>query len=323
MRRVLAAGVAAFAFVAGAPARAESSSEVQAQVLFDEAKHLRDAGHVSEACTKFSQSQQLSPGVGITLHLADCYERLGRTASAWQEFRLAEKTAREQNDAKRAELAHNRAETIEATLTRLVVEVPQDAAATGGSVQVDGVPIPADAWNKPLAVDPGDHVIAFAMPGQEPRTKTAYLGASAPLRTVHFDVAAAAAATPAPAPAQAPAPAAPEPAPPPPDNGAGRRWAEYGLGGAGLVGIGIGAALLAADSQSPSTSNSGCSTPPPDSGLMTGAIIAFGAGGAALLSALVLYLTGPHPAAKAESALVVAPAPLPGGGGGAFLRGAF
>jgi hypothetical protein len=87
--------------------------------------------------------------------------------------------------------------------------------------------------------------------------------------------------------------------------------------------MGVGAALLAADSHSPKTSCSGCSTPPPDSGLMTGAIVAFGAGGAALLAGLVLYATGPHPApAKTESALVVAPAPLPGGGG-AFLRAAF
>jgi hypothetical protein len=312
-------GVAAFALTAGASARAESSSEVQAQVLFDEAKHLRDAGHVSEACTKFSQSQQLSPGVGITLHLADCYERLGRTASAWQEFRLAEKTAREQNDPKRAELAHNRAEVIEATLTRLIVEVPQDAAATGGSVQVDGAPIPAEAWNKPLAVDPGDHVIAFAMPSQEPRTKNAYVGASAPLRTVHFDAVTAAPAT---APAPAPSPVASEPVAPPPDTGADRRRAEYAFGVAGIAGIGVGAALLAADSHSPKTC-SGCSIPPPDSGLMTGAIVAFGAGGAALLAGLVLYATGAHPApAKAESSLVVAPAPLPGGGG-AFLRAAF
>jgi serine/threonine-protein kinase len=312
-------GVAAFALTVGGRAQAESSTEVQAQVLFDEGKNLRDGGHLAEACTKFSQSQQLSPGVGITLHLADCYERLGRSASAWQEFRLAEKTAREQKDDKRADLAHNRALAIEPTLTRLVVEVPQDAATTGGSVQVDGAPIPPDAWNKPLAVDPGDHVIGFAMPGQEARTKNAYLGASAPLRTVHFDeVAAAVAAAPAPA---AASPAAPEPAAPPADTGSGRRWAMYGLGGAGLVGIGVGAALLAADSQSPKTSTSGCSTPPPDSGLTTGAIIAFGAGGAALVTALVLYVTGPHPA-KAESALVVTPAPLPGGGG-AVLRAAF
>src|SRR5262249_25129655 len=117
--------------------------EVQAQVLFDEAKRLREAGQVAEACTKFAQSQQLSPGVGITLHLGDCYEHLGRTASAWQEFRLAEKLAREHDDGKRADLAHGRAQDLEAKLTRLLVEVPLAAAAAGGEIQVDGTPIPA------------------------------------------------------------------------------------------------------------------------------------------------------------------------------------
>jgi hypothetical protein len=84
----------------------------------------------------------------------------------------------------------------------------------------------------------------------------------------------------------------------------------------------VGAAL-AANSQSPSTSASGCSTPPPDAGLTTGAIIAFAAGGLALGSALVVFLTGPHPkTASKETSVVVTPAPL-AGGGGAFLRAAF
>ncbi len=319
--RFVALGAVAALLCAAPGARAEAPAESQADALFTEGKHLRDAGRFSEACTKFAQSQQLSPGVGIALHLGDCYERIGRTASAWQEFRAAEKLAREHNDAKREELARTRAETVEPKINRLRIDVPPGAAAAGAELHVDGAGIPRVAWDAPLAIDPGDHVVAFAMPGQAARTVTAHVEAAAPIAVVQLAEPAAPAA-PAPVPAAEPAaPAQPQLAPEAPADG-GRRWVEYGLAGAGLVGIGVGAALLASNSQSPAA-GSGCATPPPDSGPTTGAIIAFGAGGAALAAAFVVFFTGPHAkGASMESAIVVTPAPVPGGGG-ALLRASF
>jgi hypothetical protein len=324
--RAVALGAATL--LLGFPARAQaesSSAEAQADALFDEAKHLRDSGQFTEACSKFAQSQQLSPGVGIALHLGDCYERIGRTASAWQEFRLAEKLARDHDDAKRAEVAHNRAQVLESKLNRLTIGVPQGAATSGGEVQVDGARIPPEAWNVPLAIDPGDHVVALAMPGQAVRTLNAHVDVAVPIAALRFgdpEPAAGAAPPPASAPAAPPAPATEVTVTAPSEGGSARRWVTYGLVGAGLAGIGVGAALLAANSQSPSD-GSGCTTPPPDSGLTTGAIIAFAAGGVAIVSALVVYFTGPHPKQPPkESALVVTPAPL-AGGGGAFLRARF
>jgi hypothetical protein len=332
--RAVAFGTAALVFGISARAQADSSSEAQADALFNEAKHLRDAGQVPEACSKFAQSQQLSPGVGITLHLGDCYERMGRTASAWQEFRVAEKLAREHNDEKRAEVADRRAQALEPKLNRLTIGVPPAAASSGGEVTVDGARIPPSAWNAALAIDPGDHVVAFAMPGQAVRTLNAHIDVAVPVAALRFEdplPSPAAGAPPVPAPVPAPAPVATPVATPaapaateaaPSDRGGARRWVTYGLAGAGLVGIGVGAALLAANSQSPSDS-SGCATPPPDSGLTTGAIVAFAAGGAALISALVVHFTGPHPKEPSkEAALVVTPAPI-AGGGGAFLRASF
>jgi hypothetical protein len=324
------AGGAATAPAAAAPA---STPEAQADALFNAGKQLREAGQYPEACARFAQSKQLAPGVGISLHLADCYERMGRTASAWQEFHSAEKMARERDDAKRAETAHNRAQSLEPKLNRLTVEVPADAKSGGAEVQVDGAPIPADAWNLPLAVDPGDHTVAFAVPGQAVRTFQAHVDAGTPMALVRVaavtDAAAAAGAAAATTTAAAspPVPATTEPATPaaapPPSTESedkSRRWVSYGLAGAGLVGVGVGAALLAAANNQTQT---GCTTPPPDQDMTTGAIIAFSVGGAAILSALIVYVTTPHAApAKEASSLLVTPAALPGGGG-AFVRAAF
>ncbi len=322
--RAVTLGTATLTLLFGLSARAQaaSSSEAQAEALFDEAKRLRDTGQLPEACSKFAQSQQLSPGVGVALHLGDCYQRIGRTASAWQEFRVAEKLARDQNDTKRAEVANDRAQALEPKLNRLTIGVPAAAAAGEAEVQVDGAPIPREAWNVPLAIDPGDHVVAFAMAGQAVRTLNAHIDAAVPVAAIGFvDPAPSAGAPAEPAPAVVP-PISPAAEVAPAYGAAARRWVTYGLVGAGLAGIGVGAALLAANSQSPSD-GSGCGTPPPDSGPTTGAIVAFAAGGAALLSAFVVYFTGPHAKEPSKEAVLFAtPAPV-AGGAGAFLRARF
>src|SRR5262245_52199416 len=54
-----------------------------AQVLFDEGRKLLKDEKIELACAKFAESMRLDHAVGTQLNLADCYEKLGRTASAW------------------------------------------------------------------------------------------------------------------------------------------------------------------------------------------------------------------------------------------------
>src|SRR2546421_315839 len=70
------------------PARADASlaDKAAAQTLFDEGRKLMAAGKYAEACPKLAESQKLDPGVGTQFHLADCYEKIGQTASAWAGF---------------------------------------------------------------------------------------------------------------------------------------------------------------------------------------------------------------------------------------------
>src|SRR5579872_2395088 len=254
MRR--ATGVAVLALVLGptGAARAQTTDVARAETLFNAAKALLDAGQYVDACTKFAESKRLAPGLGVTLYLADCYERIGRTASAWAEFRSAEGLARERSD-KRVDLARARAQALEGKLDRLTVSVAPTVPQAGLQVLRDGAVVPPEEWGVPVPVDPGDHAVVVSSPGHPARTIAAHVDANKPTATVTID---GLDETPTPAnlsPAVTPAPTPPEathapvtsPAPAPDaasgDPGATRRYVGIGVGVAGVVGVGIGGAL--------------------------------------------------------------------------------
>jgi hypothetical protein len=296
-----------------APASASAPPEdARAEAAFAEAKKLQDEGHLLAACERFHESQHLSPGIGITLHLADCYERTGRTASAWREFTSAERAASAKADA-RADLAHLRALALEGRLTRLTVEVPASAVADHWEVRVDGAVLDARDWNAALPIDPGHHEVARIAPGRAVRTLPVEVDQAGPAVIVRLDE-----APPPPPPAPFAPPASSPPTREAADPSRGRRYVEYGLLAGGAVSLGVGIGLLAA--KNGSLSSGDASSPPQiDDGLSTASKVAFGLGGAALASVVVLYLTTPT---NPQTGLLVSPASV-AGGGGAVLRGAF
>jgi tetratricopeptide (TPR) repeat protein len=304
------------------PAPEAVSPLAPADALFEEGKRLRDAGQVKEACSKFAQSQSLAPGVGIALHLGDCYERLGLNASAWNEFTRAEKDARDRND-KREKAAHLRAAALEPKLQRLTLVVPPAVPRDGTLIQIDGHTAPPETWNVPVPIDPGDHLVAFQAVGAERRTYPVHLDKEPALTVEVGDTAttATAAAEPAAAPSAplvAPSPSTPEPAASADHGASTRRWVEIGLLGGAVLAAGVGAGLLVVKNDS--MSNTGADGRPyVDPVAAAAEKIAFGAAGASALAAIVLYLTAPH--AK-DTGLSVSPTPI-AGGAGAILHGSF
>ncbi len=64
-----------------------------ARALFDDARLLMKTARYDEACPKLEAVKEIYAGPGVLLNLGDCYEKTGRTASAWAAFNDARSTA--------------------------------------------------------------------------------------------------------------------------------------------------------------------------------------------------------------------------------------
>jgi hypothetical protein len=151
-----------------APAVAHAGDPIAAQELFDEAKQLMVDGQYTAACPKFAESQQADPGLGTQFHLADCWQHVGRLASAWALFRDVESQAHTRGESGRERVAHDRASALEPFLPKLVV-LPHEGDMTAGlTIRRDGVEIGREQWGVPVPVDPGTHAVTIDAPGKQP-----------------------------------------------------------------------------------------------------------------------------------------------------------
>src|SRR5262249_9549066 len=138
-----------------------------AEALFNEAEKLVASKDYAQACPKYAESLRLDPGVGVMLYLGDCYEHLGKTASAWAEYREAEDLATKRADTKRAALANTRAERLAPKLSRLTIVVATEARVPGLEVKRDGESVGTGQWGTPVPLDPGPHALSASAPGKQ------------------------------------------------------------------------------------------------------------------------------------------------------------
>ncbi|MDC3956107.1 hypothetical protein [Polyangium jinanense] len=241
-RNILTSAVAlAFLLVSGqAAANPPDSMEdraarrAAAEALFDEGKWLMDEGRYPEACPKFAESQRLDAGVGTLLNLADCLEKIGRTASAWAEFRAAAYAAREKGQVEREQVARERAAALEPRLARLVITAPWSEKVQNLEIRKDGQVLGRALWGTAVPVDPGKHVLEAQAEGKRPyRVEVEVPGGEATRVTAAIpelvDV------------PQAPAPPAGKPLPN--SRAPVHKIAGIALGGAGVVSIVAGSIL--------------------------------------------------------------------------------
>jgi len=191
-------------FTAPAALAQKSDARAQAEVLFQDARILMSAGNYTAACPKLEASQHLDPAVGTRLNLADCYEKSGRTASAWAEFLQTAKDAHKAGDERREAAANERVIAIEPRLSKLVVVVPA-GAIPGLALARDLNAIEPALWGVALPVDPGEHTIAARAPGRKPWMTFVEVPANQSVTTVEIptlELELAGTATPAPAASQ-------------------------------------------------------------------------------------------------------------------------
>lgn len=153
-----------------APSRAGADDSLSAQALFEDGRRLKEAGKCAEALPKFEASQRIEPAVGTLLNLADCYDALGRKASAWVRLSEAASIARRLGDDRRAEYAERRSGELAPALSRLVIEVAQPV--DGLLIERGGVAVDEAAWGTAVPVDPGEVTVAASAPGFVPWSTT-------------------------------------------------------------------------------------------------------------------------------------------------------
>jgi len=181
----LFASLAAVVFVA-VEGRAQSVGEARAEELFREARVLMESGNFERACKVLERTRRLHEGAGVLLNLADCYEKLGRTASAHAVFAEAEVAAGPGRFARPEVIseARRRLAALEPQLCRLAIRVT--VPIDGLVVKVGGQRVPRRSWGTAIAVDPGVHTIEAEGPDVAPWTRKVRV--REPGRTVHVDI---------------------------------------------------------------------------------------------------------------------------------------
>jgi len=272
------------------PATADDAgNEAAARALFDEARALMQAGSYARACPKLEAARRLYSGSGVLLNLGDCYEHIGRTASAFAVFvdaaAAAARLGRPDDEAE----AKRRQALLASRLSRLSVRVTRDEPNL--VVKRDGETIARATWGEAIAVDPGRYKVSAEAPGKiawslvVDVTDAATLVVQVPeLKT-----------------ADAPPPPDARPASAPP-YWTSRRALGAGIAGAGVIGVVVGGALaLGAKAQYDAALTETGQQRHDDSvdavSRANVATLVMGAGAAIAAVGVIVWLTAPRPAA--------------------------
>ena len=217
---------------------AQSQDEAGARALFNEGRQLVKAGHYDEACGKFDAARKLYTSAGILLNLADCHERINRTASAWTEFGDAADTATRDGRAGDAVEAKRRQAALQGRLSLLAIVF--EHAPDGAIVHRDGTLVDRAASGTPIPVDPGVHSVTVEASGYRPWTTKVTV--TEPGKTVTTQVPELEAVAPASTPVAPSSPESPPSTPAPRAAGtttapppSGQRVAGWTVGGVGVA----------------------------------------------------------------------------------------
>jgi len=153
-------------FASALHAEPTAADKATAQALFDHGKQLAAAGQLSEACSKFEESQRLDPGIGTQFHLASCYEQAGRTASAWTLFLEVASGSHAQGQLEREKVAERAPPRFRPSCRSSPSPFRTPAELLGSKSNAmacrSGRPV-----GPLLPLDPGDHTVTASAPRKQ------------------------------------------------------------------------------------------------------------------------------------------------------------
>jgi hypothetical protein len=164
--RALTTLIAVGLFLAPGVALAQGRTDAAlAEALFREGKDLMEKSQFAEACPKLAESQRLAPGMGTQLSLAICHEGEKKLALAWAEYSQVLPAARRAGRQDRADYADQRIKALETRLSRLTIDVSNDARAPGLEVKVGDLAISQAALGVAAPMDGGTYKVTASAPG--------------------------------------------------------------------------------------------------------------------------------------------------------------
>jgi hypothetical protein len=311
------------------PARAQDAETQQAagRALFNEGVALLNKGDFASACPKLEASLKQYPGIGTRGKLAECYEKLGRYASAWQAYREVAQLATRSGNPAREQIASARAKALEGKLSYVTIVLSPANDVPDLVIKRNGRPVDRAKVGSAELVDSGDIKVEASAPGRKPWTGHVAVMAGVAVKIEVPRLASESEA--APARSVEPTPFATDEPPRAEVEGDARPWQKpLGLVLAGVGVVGMGAAgvlgLSARSTYDDAFDGGGCDRAtktcdaPGQSAIddahskATVSTILFGAGAALAVVGAVVFFTAPSGKARA---LQLVPTTYAGGGG--------
>jgi hypothetical protein len=265
-------------------------------------------GKFAQACEKFEGSLELDAALGTMLRLADCYDRIGRTASAWALFQDAASLAQSRGEADRRQMANDRVADLEPRLSRVKLQNDPRNAGLSLTIRIGDGNVPRTSLDAPLPLDPGTERVEVSAAGHRPFQTTIEVASGPSLQTL---VLPALELIRVPASAAVGASGRDEPVS---NAGTTQRTLGWVTGGAGLLALGAGG-FFAYRAHAVNNESLAHCRPEDDSacdatgveqrkraqGLATAAGVTAIAGGALIAGGVVLVLTAPSNKSKTDA----------------------
>jgi hypothetical protein len=315
MKRLVCGLLSVSVIALSTPALAQSTGSAEAEELFKQGRAALEAKDYAAACSRLAESNRLERAVGTLISLAQCEEAQNKLAAARQHWQEAADFADALHDRlNRGPAARQKFTELDKRVPRLTVKRTPNAPP-GTTVKRDEVELTFGSFGSALPVDSGKHVLVVSALQHESRSFEITL-AEGESKEVEVE----------------PGAETSEPLPTPlasvgrdTRNGSMLRVAGYVVGGAGIVGIGLGAVFGLQAASKWSSAQDGCkpgacgagsqARGDQDTASRSGTIstITFVIGGAALATGIALVLLAPSSSTSAPTAATVRLTPGLGG----------
>lgn len=138
----------------------------EARSLFLEGRSLMEKGSYQDACFAFEQSLRLVPRITTKYHLAECWEKRERKASAMKLFLEVADALKASGDTEREVVARERAAALKGQVCWLRIQLEKPVRAL--KVRHDGELLEEKAWSKGISADAGIYSLELVAPGKKP-----------------------------------------------------------------------------------------------------------------------------------------------------------